>query len=127
MNRGQIFVKGNVGKGLGENMRRGTIWVGGDADDLTGWNMLAGTIWVNGNAGRHCGAGMVRGTILCNGGSELLPTFQIGNLETQPTWLCVLVNWLKGEQLPVTLSPCYQVFHGDQLYGGRGEVLLGAQ
>ena len=128
MNRGSILISGNVGKGLGQAMRRGTIAVGGNAGELAGWNMLAGTITVLGQCGAHVGAGMKRGTIAVAGGSTspLLPTFSAGGCYRVPV-LTMLANWLKQQRLPndvSVLNSVFQEFNGDQLNGGRGEVLL---
>lgn len=126
MNRGSIFVEGDVGCGLGENMRRGAIVVGGDAGDLVGWNMLAGTICVVGSMGRYAGAGMVRGTIVCHSGDEveLVPTFSQGPDVDAPEWMRLFAAWLRAEGNLVAdqfLSTRYRLFSGDMLYGGRGE------
>ncbi len=130
MNRGSVFIEGSVGHGLGENMRRGTIVVGGDAGDLAGWNMLAGTICVAGDLGRHPGAGMVRGSIVCcsNNRPELLPTFSAGPRVATPEWMNILSRWLKDNQVVEfadnLLNASFQLYSGDRLYGGRGEIWL---
>lgn len=126
MNRGSIFVDGNVGHGLGENMRRGTIVVGRNAGELVGWNMLAGTICVAGEVGRFAGAGMVRGSIVCGSTkqAELVPTFTAGPHVEAVGWMRVFVRWLKSQNVGCAdqlLNARYQLYSGDSLYGGRGE------
>ena len=134
MNRGSIFVQGNVGRGLGQSMRRGTLVVGGSAGDLAGWNMLAGTIVVLGGCGVHPGAGMSRGTIVLGQANEsqLLPTFSKGGLY-RVSVLNMLANWLEGQEFQTNsqkfasiLRGQFTEFNGDQLKGGRGEVFIGS-
>ena len=71
---------------------------------------------------------MKRGTIAVAGGSTspLLPTFSAGGCNRVPV-LTMLANWLKQQRLPndvSVLNSVFQEFNGDQLNGGRGEVLL---
>ena len=144
MNRGEIFVQGNAGRGLGQAMRRGTIVVGGSTDDLAGWNMIAGTIVVLGSLGANIGAGMKRGTIVevrCSNVSQqrsdrqkLLPSFAEGKPGGVPI-LKMIGNWLamqrssdgqgiySHKQLERLHQP-FQMFHGDLLHGGNGEVFI---
>ena len=146
MNRGQIFIQGSAGHGLGQGMRRGTIVIGKQTGKLVGWNMLAGTILCLQGCGPHPGAGMKRGTIIAAANSQaaatitqndwLLPSFIPGSTD------CVSIfqpikNWLSKQTLdgkPVyspsqlsLLDQAYQVFHGDRLIDGRGEVFLAAE
>ena len=143
MNRGQIFIQGSAGDGVGQGMRRGTIVVGQRAGKLVGWNMLAGTIICLQGCGPHPGAGMVRGSIVAAAelasaaaikqNNWLLPSFSQGATNTVPIFK-TLKKWLatntidsapvfSSEQLAL-LDQTYQVFHGDRLAGGRGEVFL---
>ena len=143
MNRGQIFVQGSAGHGLGQGMRRGTIVVGKQAGKLVGWNMLAGTIICLQGCGAHPGAGMKRGTIIAAADRQatlaikendwLLPSFNPGATNTVPIFNPIK-KWLATEKLderPVfsseqlnLLDQTFQVFHGDRLSDGRGEVFL---
>ncbi len=128
MNRGSIFVSGHVGKGIGQGMRRGTIVIGGDAGELVGWNMLAGTIIVFGQCGPLAGAEMTRGSIVLAGGYEypLLPTFTGGGKAPVPM-LSMIAQWLRAQQfdfLNEALESSFQMYHGDWLKGGRGEVFI---
>ena len=145
MNRGQIFVQGSAGHGLGQGMRRGTIVVGKQAGKLVGWNMLAGTIFCLQGCGPHPGAGMKRGTIIAAADPQsaanikqndwLLPSFNPGTTDCVPIFKPIK-NWLASQTLdgkPVfsaeqldLLDQNYQVFHGDRLNDGRGEVFLAA-
>jgi len=131
MNRGSILIGGNVGKGLGQAMRRGTIAVGGTAGELAGWNMLAGTIIVFGTCDANVGAGMKRGTIVLAGGvaSQLLPTFAKGGSYPVPV-LKMLARWLEQKNFPGDvdrLRSTFEVFDGDMLNGGRGELFVASE
>lgn len=142
MNRGQIFIQGAAGDGVGQGMRRGTIVVGEAVGKLVGWNMLAGTIVCLGHCGMHPGAGMKRGTVVVAGAgakkemenrSAVLPSFSPGSNFPVPIFQ-YLKNWLAKETIddqPVfdkaaiaSFDGAFQVFHGDQLRGGRGELFL---
>ena len=145
MNRGQIFIQGSAGNGLGQGMRRGTIVVGKQTGKLVGWNMLAGTIICLQGCGPHPGAGMKRGTIIAAANPQatltikendwLLPSFSTGATNTVPIFQ-PLKKWLAAQTLhgqPVfspdqlnLLDHPYQVFHGDRLNDGRGEIFLAA-
>jgi formylmethanofuran dehydrogenase subunit C len=128
MNRGSVFVGGNVGHGLGENMRRGNLVVSGNAGDAVGWNILAGTICVMGSTGENLGAGMVRGSIICGQpNEELLPTFLAGTQVEKVEWMRIFARWLDAQKLPMggrLLENRYQHYSGDSLYGGRGEIWM---
>jgi formylmethanofuran dehydrogenase subunit C len=112
-------------------MRRGTIAIGGAAGDMIGFNMLAGTVLVFGNAGIRPGAGMRRGTIGLFGNERptLLPTFRRGGSDK------LLIVKLVLRELaslgypfdPALLDASYQMYHGDDVTVGRGEVLLPAR
>lgn len=128
MNRGEIFVAGDVGKACGKKMRRGTIVIGGDAGSLVGWNMLAGTILVFGNAGPQVGVEMKRGTIVLSqlNYTGFLPTFKPGLVQPVPM-LAMLANWIRSKPFSCQagrLTEPHQMFHGDMLYGGRGEIFV---
>ena len=130
MNRGTILVRGSVGKGAGELMRRGMLIVGGNAGDLLGWSMRAGTIVVFGKTGEHVGAEMIRGTIILGGGlhCSLPASFQQGGTFGMPA-VSLITNWLKQThpEFDVDVSKLetmFELFHGDFLQGGRGEVLI---
>jgi len=128
MTGGSILINGNVGNEVGHTMRRGLLAVGGDAGDLVGFNMLAGTILIMGNAGIRHGAGMKRGTIGLWGKEPpaLLPTFRYA-CQFSPPMLPMLLKYLHQHEfdIPEALRTSeYQLFHGDQIEGGRGEILV---
>ena len=145
MNRGQIFIQGSAGHGLGQGMRRGTIIVGQRAGKLVGWNMLAGTICCLQGCGPYPGAGMKRGTIIAAANPQfvtaikqndwLLPSFNPGSTDCVPIFK-PFKNWLTTQTLDDQpafsltqldlLDQAFQVFHGDRLIDGRGEVFLAA-
>lgn len=131
MTGGSIFVQGKVGNEVGLTMRRGLIAVGGECGDLLGFNMLAGTVLVFGNCGIRPGAGMRRGTIALLGDrvTPLLPTFRYA-CRIQPLVLSILFREISrnGFAMPAeNLPDRVQMYHGDMLEGGRGEILLADQ
>ena len=134
MNRGAIWVAKNAGPGVGQLMRRGTIVVGGSCGDSCGWNMIAGTIIVLGGIAGLAGIEMRRGTIvdaLPRRHSEtflqVLPTFTQGDRRSVQI-LRLIKHQLSGSIFgPQSLQPLdqeFQIFHGDPLHGGRGELLV---
>ena len=130
MTKGTILVRGNAGNEIGHSMRRGLIAIGGNIGDLAGINMLAGNIFVFGTAGIRHGAGMKRGTIGFFG-SELpsaLPTFRRA-CRLQPEFLQLLFRQLQQFDFPVPaelFATPIEMFIGDIVTGGRGELLLRA-
>jgi formylmethanofuran dehydrogenase subunit C len=129
MTGGTILVGGDVGNEIGHTMRRGLIAVGGSVGDLGGFNMLAGSILVFGNCGIRQGAGMKRGTMGFFGEPpELLLSFRYG-CRFQPEILGLMLTQLRrlGFSVPADLSAAQiDLYHGDMIEGGRGEVLLRA-
>ena len=130
MTRGTILIDGSVGNEIGHTMRRGLISVGGSADDLVGFNMLAGTIFVFGDVGIRHGAGMRRGTIglWSENAPTLLPSFRRA-CRTRPLAIDLVFENLrqKGFEIPARLSSCqFDLYNGDLIEGGRGEILLTA-
>lgn len=126
MTGGTLLIQGNSGSETGYLMRRGLIAVGGDTGDFPAWNMIAGTILVFGTTGRRAAAGMRRGTLAVFGKRPgLLPTFRPSGL-SKPTFLRLYFAELRrrGFALPEQLTDAeLQVFAGDGLTVGKGEVL----
>jgi formylmethanofuran dehydrogenase subunit C len=133
---GQLIVHGRAGSGLGFAMRRGLIAVTKDVGRVVGWNMLAGTVVIGGTAGDLPGTGLVRGSIILAGqdlrGTSssltlLSPTFRRAG-KCQPAYLGVLGKYLRqfGWECEC-LTQNYQLFSGDMLHGGRGELLVPAE
>lgn len=127
---GRIIV-GHAGDELGRRMRRGTIAVVGDVGERTGADLLAGTILVFGRCGSHPGLAMRRGTIGLFGPEPppLLPTFRLACRAPLPM-LGLLRQELRGTGkssglLDRLLAPV-DLYHGDLLQSGRGEVLVHA-
>lgn len=126
MRGGTILVDGDAGNEIGHSMRRGLIAVGGKIGDLAGFNMLAGTILVGDEAGIRHGAGMKRGTLIFLGPRpELLPTFTAGGRH-QPVVMTMLGRELEkvGYAKSDLLRHEFDLFHGDHIEGGRGEILV---
>ncbi len=130
MTGGTILIHGDVGNELGHTLRRGLIAVGGDTGDLIGFNMLAGTILIVGESGIRHGAGMRRGTIGFFGlkTSALLPTFRRA-CRLRPIAMDLLVRELMRYGFPLpddALTTTFDLYNGDLLEGGRGEILIRA-
>ena len=126
MTGGTIVVDGPAGSEIGHAMRRGLIAVGG-AGDAAGFNMLAGTILVLGPCGIRHGAGMRRGTIGLFGPQRppLLPTFAYG-CRFRPLFLPMLEKELRRLRASASLPQCVDLYHGDLVSLGRGEILMPA-
>ena len=127
MTGGVILVHGDAGHELGHTMRRGLIAIGGRAGDFAGINMIAGTVIACGGCGPRPAAGMQRGTLAVFGERpSLLPTFRPGG-ECEPLFLRLYLRKIAGLGLPISgawLTAKYDLFHGDLLNGGRGEILV---
>jgi formylmethanofuran dehydrogenase subunit C len=128
MTGGAILVYGSAGSEIGHTMRRGMIAVGGTCGDLPGYAMLAGSLFVFGKCGSRPGAGMRRGTLGLFGRphAHLLPTFHFA-CRYRPQVLLLLAERLRAQGFPFDLqalaSPV-DLFQGDFLEGGRGEVWM---
>jgi formylmethanofuran dehydrogenase subunit C len=130
MTKGTILIRGNAGHEIGASMRRGLIAIGGNIGDLAGINMLAGNILLFGDSGTRHGAGMKRGTIAFLGKTapSILPTFRRA-CRYRPEALQVLFRQLRRLDFPVAddlMSCSCDLFNGDFLTGGRGELLIRA-
>jgi formylmethanofuran dehydrogenase subunit C len=130
MTGGTILVHGSAGNEVGHTMRRGLIAVGGDVGDVVGFGMLAGTILVAGQAGIRHGAGMKRGTLIFLNAERppLLPTFRFA-CRYRPPVMTPVLRALQADGFPlptVDYWPQVDLYNGDLLVGGRGELWLGA-
>jgi formylmethanofuran dehydrogenase subunit C len=130
MTGGTILVGGRAGNEIGHSMRRGMVAVAGEAGDLAGFNMLAGTILMFGPCGIRHGAAMRRGTIgiWSKQRPELLPSFRFAS-RLRPQFLPLIFAQLQrlGFAVPdEAIGADVDLYHGDLLEGGRGEILLGA-
>jgi formylmethanofuran dehydrogenase subunit C len=127
MTGGTILVHHETGNEVGHTMRRGLLATGG-CGDFAGLNMIAGTIFVFGPAGIRTGAGMRRGTIGLFGPEppRLLPTFRAGGRD-KLLILQLLFRELARLGYPIDQAlhdRAFQMYHGDMLALGRGEVLV---
>jgi formylmethanofuran dehydrogenase subunit C len=128
MTKGTILIDGNAGHEVGHTLRRGLIAVGGACGDQAGFNMLAGTILLFGPTGIRHGAGMKRGTLGFFGPPPvLLPTFHSAG-RYWPDTLRLLARELKRLKFArwQQIVPPVELYNGDMLEGGRGEVLIRA-
>jgi len=129
--RGTILVDGDAGNEIGLSMRRGLIAVGGKAGDVAGLNMIAGTILLFGEVGIRHGAAMSRGTIGLLGPNppKMIPTFRHA-CRFRSLVLALLFGELLrlGFAVPEVLQEpggCeVELYNGDLLDGGRGEILV---
>jgi len=128
MTGGEVIVRGAAGDDVAPRMRRGLVAIGA-CGDFPGTNMRSGTLVVAGACGRFPGANMVRGTIILAGESapELPATFLPG-ATTLPPFFPMLARRLaqldgSGDWTDV-FDGRWQVFHGDMLRAGRGEVFV---
>ncbi|QDS96850.1 formylmethanofuran dehydrogenase subunit C [Adhaeretor mobilis] len=130
---GTILVDSNAGNEIGLTMRRGTIVIGGNAGDVIGFNMIAGTVIVLGESGIRHGAGMRRGTIALLGGNspknpppKMLPSFKYA-CTAQPQFVSLLLREIRALDFAIPaelLAAQYDLYHGDMVALGRGEVLV---
>lgn len=125
MTGGTILIDGNAGDELGAAMRRGLIAVGGDSGDFVGHNLLAGTIVVCGRCGAHPGAGVRRGTLVLTAANRpALPRgYHFACVSHSPV-LPLLFQKLKHHGFQSHTLPHCEIYNGDMLTGGRGEILL---
>lgn len=131
MTGGMILVHGKVGNEIGHSMRRGLLAVGGDAADLIGFNMLAGTILVFGDVGIRHGAGMRRGTIGLLGSSATPPLVSYRHAcRRRLEILRLLAGSLSAHAFPLAerlWDLVVDLYNGDLIEGGRGELLVRAE
>ena len=127
MTKGTILIGGDAGHEIGSSMRRGLIAVGGNIGDLAGFNLLAGSIVVFGESGIRHGAGMKRGTLAFFGPAPpLLPTFRRA-CSFRPEIMRLMFRHLARMEFAVSddvLTSSYDLYNGDFLTGGRGELLI---
>jgi formylmethanofuran dehydrogenase subunit C len=127
---GTILIDGDVGNELGQRMRRGLIAVAGSAGDYLGLRLLAGSIFVFGDdCGQHPGFAMRRGTIGLFGNQRptFLPTFRAGYRGPLPTLHLIekhLHTLAFNPPRLRNLAGAVELYHGDLLELGRGEVLV---
>ena len=133
MRGGTILVGKNAGNEVGSLMRRGVISVLGKGGDHAGAGMIAGSMAFWGGCGIRPGAEMRRGSILCGRKPDsLLPTFSQA-ISTQPEWIFLLANHLKGLGQDLSKSSLargvngskskWLLCNGDLLGLGKGEIL----
>ncbi len=125
---GTILVAGDAGNEIGHTLRRGLIAIGGKAGDLAGFNMLAGTVVLCGESGIRHGAGMRRGTLAFLGPNPppVLPSFRRA-CRYRPPVIPLILHYLRRQGFAVAdpwLTADYELYHGDLISGGRGEMLV---
>jgi formylmethanofuran dehydrogenase subunit C len=127
MTGGAIIVHGDAGDEVAHTMRRGLVAIGGTVGDFPAINMIAGSLFVFGACGIRPAAGMQRGTLALFGSRPtLLPTFRSAG-PCQPMFARVYLRKLEELGLEVAAGfadATYELFHGDLVTIGRGEVLV---
>ncbi len=127
MTKGTILVHGSAGNEIGHTMRRGLIVVGGESGDLAGFNMRAGTVLLGGATGIRHGAGMRRGTIgFFESRPQMLPSFHKA-CRYRPEFLGLLLRQIAQLGFPIPEAwrdGAYELYSGDLIEGGRGEILV---
>ncbi|HUQ69504.1 MAG TPA: formylmethanofuran dehydrogenase subunit C [Planctomycetaceae bacterium] len=128
MTAGTIIIDGNAGNETGHTMRRGLIAIGGQAGDMLGFNLIAGTVLVFGECGIRPGAGMRRGTLGLFGPNPppMLPSFRFSTT-CQPQIVPLMLRELRSQGLRLDeslLSAEFDLYHGDLVSLGKGEVLI---
>ncbi|HEY1600080.1 MAG TPA: formylmethanofuran dehydrogenase subunit C [Pirellulales bacterium] len=127
MTGGAIIIHGDAGDEVAHTMRRGLVAIGGAVGDFPAVNMIAGSLFVFGACGIRPAAGMQRGTLVMLGPRPtLLPTFRSAG-PCQPTFSRVYLRKLAELGLDVAkdfVDASYELFHGDLVTVGRGEVLV---
>jgi formylmethanofuran dehydrogenase subunit C len=131
MTGGTILIDGSAGQGVAARMRRGIIAIAGNAGESLGRDMLAGTILVFGAVGTHVGAGMRRGTIgLFGPVPTLLPTYRLACRGSLPMLALIKRELQAAAFAPPLLEKLthpVELYHGDLLELGRGEILISAE
>jgi len=140
MRGGSIVVRGSAGQQVGHTMRRGWITIAGNCGPLAGYRMRAGSLFVLGACDVRPGAEMLRGTIGLFGGGPLgaqrptlLPTFRPA-CKLAPQFMGLMRRQLQtvGIDVPnldvanLDVASKVEIYNGDFLRGGRGEILLPA-
>jgi formylmethanofuran dehydrogenase subunit C len=127
MTGGVILIGGDAGNEVGHTMRRGLLAVGGSCGDLAGFNMLAGSILLFGGCGIRHGAGMRRGTLAFLGDRPpLLPSFRRA-CRFRPIAMQLMLRELRRREFrvaPELFDADFDLYNGDLIEGGRGEVLI---
>jgi formylmethanofuran dehydrogenase subunit C len=131
MTGGTILIDGNAGNEVANCMRRGLIAIGGDVGDMLAFSMIAGTVLAFGACGVRPGAGMRRGTLGLFGreSPRLMPSFRYATV-CRPQFLGLVMRQIKSKGLHVEdslLTSEFDLFHGDFVSSGRGEVFARRQ
>jgi formylmethanofuran dehydrogenase subunit C len=129
MTGGTIVASGDAGEQVGRGMRRGLVAIAGSVGQFAALEMLAGTIIVLGDCGRRAGVGMRRGTLAVLGSlAPLLPSFRSAG-RCDPQFMRLYLVHLRRLGFPVgpeMFEAAYQLYHGDMLAIGRGEIIARA-
>jgi formylmethanofuran dehydrogenase subunit C len=128
MTGGTILVSGNAGNEIGLTMRRGLVVIGGSTGDMVGFNMIAGTVVVFGECGIRPGAGMRRGTLALLGSNppQVLPSFRYASTY-RPMSIKILLKMIRQYDFEFDESLVqseFDLYHGDLVSVGRGEILF---
>jgi formylmethanofuran dehydrogenase subunit C len=127
MRGGVLLIDGTAGNEIGATMRGGLIAVGGVSGDFPGVSMIAGSIFLFGGGGSRPGAGMKRGTLAFFAAAPpLLPSFRPACVY-RPLFLDLYLRQMRSWGFVVNerfQGGGWQRWTGDQVAGGKGEILL---
>lgn len=133
MRGGTLLVAGSVGHRAGRMMRRGVLAVSGNTGNCCGYMMRAGTIVVAGQAGKNLALEMRRGTVILLDPTQL-PKVAGNDAFAAAGCVAFPVNRLLRDSLQQNgwadagrLRDEGELFHGDLLYQGRGEILVAVE
>jgi formylmethanofuran dehydrogenase subunit C len=125
MTGGTILIDRDAGDFTGRRMRRGLIAIRGKAGSLLGHSMFAGSL-IAGACGTYPGVEMSRGTICVRDAEhiELMPTFRRACTAHAPV-LGMIGRELQSLGFENDLwnaNRRWQLFNGDMIVSGRGEL-----
>lgn len=126
MRGGSIVIAGRAGPEAGRQMRRGVLIAVGGCGELAGYRMRAGTLLTFGPAGGNPGLEMLRGTIGLFGKFTAPPATFRRACRAGLTSVRLLRS--EAQRLIGAHGRCIpdevDLYNGDLLRGGRGELLM---
>ncbi len=142
MSGGSLLIGGNAGDLAGLRMRRGNLVIAGDCGARAGYQMLAGSLFVGRRIGSQFGHEMKRGTILALTPPDEeppLPRFRHSGKFPLVAISMLLTAWEKdlaglpdcqlglhslSHRIANDRVRSWDMFYGDHVWGGRGEILV---
>ncbi len=132
MQGGELIISGDAGKECGYRVRSGMIVVGGTCGNFAGYQMRAGTVVLGGACGSFAGLGMRRGTLLALSPHVPIPTLHFRpSSRVEPLAIYLVLQRARRLHSPLfqmkSTRATWNLFHGDLLEGGRGELYVAAE